>query len=228
MGVHASGQGLSGTYGLFHTPVALVPEDKTLLVGAHFLDKHYSSYKIYFDKNQAWDGLATFASIAFLPRLEVQIRYTHLLNREISPATKYFPDRMLSVRYQALRERGFRPAVTVGMQDCAYQFGFASTSYFAANYVVASKTLEVSGLRVLTNVGYGFGLRPVERLQLEGVFAGLALGHTKLSGADILLEFDSRYWNVGGRVLLFKRLQILAGWYDWKAFSGGLSWRWSL
>jgi hypothetical protein len=41
----------------------------------------------------------------------------------------------------------------------------------------------------------------------------------------MMLEYDSRNFNVGMKILLYKRLQFLVGLHEGKAISGGLSWR---
>ncbi len=225
---HSSAQGLSGTTGLFNIPVGRIPEDRTFIAGAHFLDRHYGGYKYTRDPDFQWDALATFATLVFLPRVELQFRYTHLLGRKINQETKYFPDRMATVRVQALRERRWVPAVTVGLQDFAGMlsaFSLSSPSYYAANYVVASKKQALGPCVMDLTFGYGGQLRRVAKVQLDGAFGGLAIGWKGLPGTDFIVEYDSRHWNIAGRVLLFKRLQLLAGWYNLKAFSGGLSWR---
>ncbi|MDP5049900.1 MAG: hypothetical protein NWQ39_15965 [Saprospiraceae bacterium] len=38
-------QGLSGSNGLFNIPVAYLPDDRQMTMGAHFLNKNYGSFK---------------------------------------------------------------------------------------------------------------------------------------------------------------------------------------
>ena len=216
------GQGLSGTSGLFNTPVAYMAKDGTVFLGAHFLHRDYGSYKYATDKSYEWHGLGTFATMAFLPWMEVQFRYTHLLDRVISPSTKYFADRMTTFRFRLIAEGKYVPAVAVGFQDV-----LGCCTYFKSNYVVASKTASLAGLSVQGHLGYStpFAEHRNPNRVPEGLFGGMSLSLQRYPGLELLLEHDSHRWNVGGRVLLFKHLQILAGWYEWKAFSGGLSWR---
>ncbi len=226
----AYGQGLSGSSGLFNIPVAYFPEDRSAVVGAHFLHRDYASYKYRTDKTYQWHGLATFVTVAFLPRVEVQFRYTHLLGREISSTTRYFPDRMLSLRFLALRERRYLPALALGLQDPTYLLGGAG-GYYASNYAVASKTFRRGSFLLQSHLGYGFApleigrRRPPDYVPYEGLFGGMSLRWVRLPGAEGLLEHDSRHWNVGVKVLFFNRLQVLAGLHEGRAFSGGVSWR---
>lgn len=215
-------QGLSGTSGLFNTPVAYMAKDGTVFLGAHFLHKDYGSYKYATDKSYNWHGVGTFATMAFLPWMEVQFRYTHLVDRVISPSTKYFADRMTTFRFRLIAERRYVPAIAVGFQDM-----LGCCTFFKSNYVVVSKTASLAGLSVQGHLGYStpFPEHSNPNRVPEGLFGGMSLSLQRYPGLELMLEHDSHRWNVGGRVLLFKHLQILAGWYEWKAFSGGLSWR---
>lgn len=216
------GQGLSGTSGLFNIPVAYMLEDRTVILGAHFLHRDYGSYKYETDKLYEWHGVGTFATIAFLPWMEVQFRYTHLVDRVISPSTSYFPDRMTTFRFRLIPEGRYYPAVSVGFQDM-----LGCCTYFKGNYLVASKSAALAGFRAQGHLGYSMPF-PDHRNPMrvpEGVFGGISLSLQRYPGLELMLEHDSYRWNIAGRVLLFKHLQILAGWYEWKVFSGGLSWR---
>ena len=224
----ACGQGLSGSSGLFNIPVAYFPEDRSAVVGAHFLHRDYASFKYSRDKTYQWHGLATFVTVAFLPRVEVQFRYTHLLGREISSTTRYFPDRMLSLRFLALREGRRLPALALGLQDQTYLLGGAG-GYYASNYVVASKTICSSPFRIQGHLGYGLPRLATRsspsQVYYEGLFGGVGLRWVHLPGAEWMLEHDSQHWNTGIKVVFFKHWQVLDGLHQGRGFSGGVCWR---
>jgi len=221
-------QGLSGSNGLFNIPVAYLPDDRQMTMGAHFLNKNYGSFKYGRDKDYQWHGLATFVNFAFLPRLEFQFRYTHLLRREINADSRYFPDRMLTFRFQVLKESAYLPAITLGLQDQTYLFD-GDFSHFATNYLVASKLIRWGDIEWRNHLGYG--LPPLKeqhrstQFSYNGLFGGIGLRWSRLPGLEMMLEHDSRNFNVGIKILLYKRLQFLVGLHEGKAFSGGLSWR---
>ena len=220
-------QGLSGTSGLFNIPSAEMAEDRTLMTGAHFLHRDYGSYKYGRDQDYQWHALATYASLAFMPWMELQFRYTHLLGREISQTTRYFPDRMISVRVRVLAQGRVLPALVLGLQDMSYLTGGEEgNAYFASNYIVASRKEEIGGVRVHGHLGYALPQRQgLKQSANEGVFGGISLGPVRHPGMELIVEHDSRRWNVAGKVLLFGRLQVLGGLYAGRAFAGGLSWR---
>ena len=224
----ACAQGLSGSNGLFHVPVAYLPEDRTAIAGVHFLHRDYASYKYRLDKTHQWHGMAAFVTVAFLPRMEFQFRYTHLLGREISSSTRYFPDRMLTFRFLALKERRYVPALTLGLQDPTYLFG-GEKGYYTSHYAVASKSAQSSRFRVSGHLGYGFPLlsqqRSPDRVYYQGLFGGTSFSLTRFPSAEFVLEHDSQYWNMAVKILFLKHLQVLAGLHQGRAFSGGLSWK---
>jgi hypothetical protein len=221
-------QGLSGTSGLFNIPVAYLLEDRHVALGAHFLHRDYTSYKYSKDNSYQWHGLATFATIAFLPRVEFQFRYTHLLGREISSSTRYFPDRMLTLRFLLLKEGEYLPALTLGLQDQTYLLG-GEGGYYATNYIVASKTMSKGPFRLQGHLGYGLPRLATResppRVYYDGLMGGASLRWDRLPAAELLLEHDSHRWNTGLRVLFLKHWQVLAGWHRMRGFSGGLCWK---
>ena len=222
-------QGLSGSNGLFNIPVAYLPDDRQMTIGAHFLNKNYGSFKYGRDKDYQWHGLATFVNLTFLPRLEFQFRYTHLLGREISPSTRYFPDRMLTFRFQVIKESFYVPAFTIGLQDQTYLLGGSAGSFYNSNYLVSSKKINIFNLSIFTNFGYGLkaiknNYTPIKSYY-HGFFGGIGLRWSRLPGLEIMVEHDSSDFNVGMKILFYKRLQLLIGLHEGKAFSGGLSWR---
>ena len=74
-------------------------------------------------------------------------------------------------------------------------------------------------------MGYGFGIFEAQYHDFEGMFGGIDLEMTKLSWLDGLLEYDSRYWNTGVRVTVFKRLQIMTVLRNMRTFEGNVTYK---
>jgi hypothetical protein len=226
-------QSLNGMTGLFNIPTAHMQDDGTLMLSAHYMDRDYGAYKYSKDAEFDYDALTNSATVTFLPWLEAQFRYTHLLGREISQAESYFPDRMMSVRVQAFdgSDREWWPSVVIGFEDIAAVLGASSPSYYASNYLVLSRRFDVEGWKIDATLGYGFSpkfpwmTRTPSRLQQKGLFGGIAIGHAFLRDTELLIEHDSYRWNVATRTRLFGRWQLLAGLYAGRAFGGGLAYR---
>ena len=228
-------QNLAGVTGLFNIPSAEMMEEGTFVFGANMMDRNYGGFDYRRTPVYEWDALAVYGTVAFLPWIEGQFRWTHSIGREIQFSPIYAPDRMASLRVRLLKGRDNRyPSVVVGAEDPARFAGSPSPSYYASLYAVATQAFSMANWEVNLTLGYGFDPKfswMVDRAQFlrqDGVFGGLTIGHRALPGSAIMLEYDSFRWNAGVRVLLFKHLQILAGIYEFKAFSGGLSYRISL
>lgn len=103
-------------------------------------------------------GISNFAgttrttlSFQATPRITASFRYVGIQDWNADGFDTY-RDRSFDVRYLALRERKYLPAVTVGLQD------FAGTGIYAGEYIVATKTFDTanSGQIKLTG-GLGWG-----------------------------------------------------------------------
>ena len=50
-------------------------------------------------------GVSSYLTLTLFPFMEVMFRYTHELNERVTPESEYFPDRMMSFRFQILKEK---------------------------------------------------------------------------------------------------------------------------
>jgi hypothetical protein len=125
-----SAQSVTGTSGLIHIPSARMLEDGQLVLGAAFIPKPY--FQRY--DRRINPGLNTYITLGFFPFLEVMFRYTNELNVPVNLETKYFPDRMFTVRGRLLKEKKYLPAIVLGLQDASAIFG--ETILAATNYSV--------------------------------------------------------------------------------------------
>ncbi|MCQ0970661.1 YjbH domain-containing protein [Paracoccus sp. TK19116] len=87
-------------------------------------------------------------TIAFqiMPRVTAALRYSRV--EGLDQRRGYIWDRSFDLRYQALDESGWRPAVAIGLQD------FLGTGVYSGEYVVATKTLNPR-LRVSAGLAWG-------------------------------------------------------------------------
>lgn len=228
-------QNLAGISGMFNAPTAQIMEDGTLVIGASMMDRNYGGFKYRGDPEYAWDALGMFASVSALPWVELQFRWTHSVGRTIRINPIYAPDRMMVLRVRVLDGQDhWYPSVTLGAEDPARFFGSGSPSYYASLYMVATKQLNIGGWTADLTAGYGLDpefpwmVGRAEFIRQRGLFGGIAIGHKQFPGSAVMLEHDSFRWNIGARVLILRHVQLLAGLYDLKAFSGGLSYRFYL
>ena len=113
-------------------------------------------------------GVSTFAGITrttlsfqVSPRITASFRYSGIRDLKIGGFVDY-RDRSFDVRYLAVREQRYLPAILVGLQD------FAGTGLYSGEYIVATKSfdkpLRLPG-KVKLTAGVGWG-----RLAENGVF----------------------------------------------------------
>lgn len=103
-------------------------------------------------------GISNFAgttrttmSFQATPRITASFRYVGIQDWNSNGFSTY-RDRSFDVRYLALRERKYLPAVSIGLQD------FAGTGVYAGEYIVATKTFETANagiIKVTGGLGWG-------------------------------------------------------------------------
>ena len=165
-----SAQSVAGTSGLIHIPSARMLEDGQLVLGAAYIPKPY--FQRYDRRNNP--GLNTYITLGFLPFIEVMFRYTHELNLPVNPETRYFPDRMFTIRGRLLKEKKYLPSIVLGLQDASAIFGDTclSCSNYSAIYFVGSKNIKSDFGNFDLSVGYAFDFLELKSKDYMGVFGG--------------------------------------------------------
>jgi len=219
----ASSQSLTGTTGYFNIPSGELYPDKTMYAGASFLNKKYVEWS-----NYEYTAMPVFATVTFLPFMEVSIRFTRALGREDYSST--VGDRMASARFRPLKEGKYWPSVVIGFQNFFTTLGTGEASHFNSTYLVATKNFKLN--KVLHNIGvtagYGSEIFTSADYQFIGLFGGIKIIPKKIEYLELMVEYDADKWNTGVRLTLFKHLVLLAGLEGMDAFSWGVSYRFNL
>lgn len=223
----ALGQSLEGTNGLFKIPSAYVAPDGQSYIGASFYPKE--SYELY-SSGDRFTGMPTFVTLSLYDRIEFMFRYTHQLGQEVNPQTQYFPDRMFTLRYNALKEAKNFPAITIGLHDVSEALGgTTATPWFLTTYIVASKTIETNSLNIAPTFGYAYDIFGSSRpMVFDGFFGGLEISSKKLPFISAIVEHDSEVFNVALKSTVFDHLHFALGFLDMKALSGFFTYRFNL
>lgn len=94
-----------------------------------------------------------------MPWMSATFRYNGIQNWNMGGFDTYY-DRGFDVRFRLLKERAYRPEITLGLQD------FAGTGIYAGEYIVATKNFSVPGFgdgaarlsgRLKLSAGIGWG-----------------------------------------------------------------------
>jgi hypothetical protein len=209
-----------GTRGLVKAPTARMFEDGTISLGAAFIPPGY--YKRTFGEWKGYivpnAGLNTFVTVNLFPFMEVMFRYSHELNLPVTPITQYFPDRMFAARFKLFNETEKWPAVVLGMQDVVAFFakdaaGGGTAPNFASSYLVATKNFEYKGFTIDASLGYGSNLGDIPAKEFRGLFGGVEITTPYLEDAQLLLDYDATYINIGVQKQFFKKLHTMVSYY---------------
>lgn len=222
-------QSLEGTNGLFKIPSAYIAPDGHSYIGASFYPKGY--YELY-GTAQEFDGMPTFITLSLFDRVEFMFRYTHQLGQEVNPVTKYFPDRMFTLRYNVVKESGRYPALTIGLHDVSEALGGTSaTPWFLATYLVATKSYNLNQFVFTPTVGYAYDLIDPNRIQVQvfnGFFGGIEFSLRSINNLSLVSEYDSEGINVAFKTTLFDHIHFSLGLLDLKSPAGFLTYRFNL
>ena len=224
---YLSAQSLTGTNGLFKIPSAYVAPDGQSYVGASFYPKGYYEY---LNAGSRYTGMPTFITLSMYERVEIMFRYTHQLGHEVNPQTQYFPDRMFTLRYNALKEGKNHPAITIGLHDVSEALGgTTATPWFLSTYLVASKSFESKLLTVSPTIGYAYDVFGASRPMIfDGVFAGVELTANWFPYITAVAEYDSSIFNVALKTTVLGHLHFAVGLLDMQALSGFFTYRFNL
>ncbi len=150
----------TGQTGLINMPDARVAEDGTLRFGVSYFRPY----------------LPVWASVTLLPRWETSFRYTTIrdLPSNLGKGFGDFKDKAFDTKLVLVREDGWWPDISVGVQDV---FG---TELFSSKYAVVSKAVRHSDY----TLGYG-----TERI--DGFFGGVRYRPPWARAFAFVAEYDA-------------------------------------
>jgi hypothetical protein len=155
---------INGETGYINMPSGRIETDGTFRMGYSFA-KPYVSY---------------WSSISFLPRVELNARYTRIMTGEIGGSNPYwqgygdYKDKVVSGKFLLLEEAWNKPALSLGMND------FQGTGLFTSRYLAASK--QFGALDATLGLGNG---------RISGVFAGARYAPSSWNGIALAAEYDA-------------------------------------
>jgi hypothetical protein len=207
--------GMSGLSGYFNAPSAEVLKDGTVEMGYNMFARDWA-----YDHRGRYSNNAYFATLGFLPRVEVMVRVTALPGFiayavEDTASKLTDADRMWAGKAQLIRGSGFLPDVAVGAEDPL------GTRRFHAVYLVAGRRLKIAGAEVRVDAGVAPRLlRRVTNYTLHGGFGGIEIRPIRY--VALVAEYDSEKWNVGLKAATPLGLTGRLVWLHARTLSGGL------
>lgn len=225
-----------GTTGLLHTPSAEMQKDKTVILGANFLNKELTPPTWYYNTYNY------YLNVTIVPWLEVA--YTCTLFKAEALGLKPYgytgftnQDRYFSLRLRALREGQFwkhMPAVVLGTSDPYTESGgengqISSTEgngYFCRFYIAATKHILLGREQIGVHLSYLFNHR--KDYPLNGIAGGISYNPSFHPQLKLIAEYDTKDVAVGATYLLFNHLHAQVQWQSMKYFSGGIAFQFRL
>ena len=175
-------------------------------------------------------GASSYLTLTIFPFMEVMYRYTHELNERVTPESGYFPDRMMSFRFQILKEKKYLPSLLVGFKDVTAALGISCSicSNYSATYLVGTKSFNLSTIVLKTTMGYSFDLKEIKSKSPRGLFGGVELISSKLPDSSLMIEYNSYHPIVGLQHFFFNRFQVMVGAWNLEKLTLNLSYRYNL
>jgi hypothetical protein len=209
---------MSGTSGMLMTPTPDLVEDRNLVAGASFVDKKWAV-----NNRDKYDNLAYFATMGFLPRLEVSLRLTILPGSRFVPgaADRSIKDRMVSLKALLIREKGPRPSLAVGSED------LTGTRRYHTFFAVMGKSFSLGpGGECRLHFGAGAGWIDAANHPLDGVFGGVSKRLWR--GGELLAEYDTDKVNVGVGFEPLRNIRVVLSALNVESFAGSVHMRFRL
>lgn len=222
-----------GVTGLLHAPSAEMQADKTVMLGANFLNRELTPPTWYYHTYNY------YLNVTIMPWLEVAYTCTLFTAESLGLAPYGYSgftnqDRYFSVRLRLLKEGQFwkyTPAVVVGTSDPYTSSGgvVASESgngYFSRFFIAATKHLKIGQEEIGIHLSYLYNFR--NDYPLNGLAGGITYSPSFHPQLRFVAEYDSKDVAVGVSYLLFNHLHAQFELQRMKYFSGGLTYRFVL
>ena len=215
----AYGQSLNTLTGYFNIPSGEIGKDRSVVVGTSFLNKIFYD-KIGFNEN----SLTIYASIVYLPLVEFSFRFTKRLE---PPYPEALGDRMISIKFNLLKESKIIPSISLGAHDFT-RSKEELTNRFNALYIAATKNIAVNKFidNISLTYGYGFDFITALKHHYVGHFGGAEIRFAR--HYYIISEYDGRFVNGAFKANLFNHINLLFGFIGLKYPCGGASVSFSL
>ncbi len=209
-GTPVKSQPTAGTTGLLNIPTAQMQQDGTFMMGANYLPDiitpkpfNYNTGNYYFN-------------ITFLPFLEINYKMTLFkVNNRYN-----HQDRSFALRMRLLEENRILPSLVVGAND-VYTSAEKGNQHFGAMYAVATRHFMLSENKLGITIGYGFV--PFRNNRYVGLFGGISFSPYFFNQLDLMAEYDSEHFNLGGSLLIAKHIYLVSFTCDFKNTVGGVA-----
>lgn len=203
-----------GTTGQLMIPTAEMQETGTFMGGANFLPEQ-TTPEIF-----GYPTMSYYVDMTLFSFIELGYRMTLLKMKSITGKATYSnQDRSNTIRIRPLKESRYFPAVVIGTNDFLTE---KATQYWGAYYGVLTKTLSWGRRnRLAVTAGWYVHQGNVTPYN-EGLFGGVRYTPSFCNELKLMAEYDTRGWNFGGAIRLWKHLSVHVFTREFTCVSAGL------
>lgn len=210
----SSGQPTAGTTGLLNSPSAQMPSDGTFSAGLNYLADNVTPQPRF-----NYNTFNYYVGMAFLPFAELSFRMTIFKTTDDSLRNQ---DRSLSARIKILKESKVFPAIVIGGNDI-FSTTEAGRKYFKSLYIAGTKNFVIGGHQTSLTIGYAPG--ELIESDFSGLFGGVSFTPSFLKSLTLMADYDTRFFNAGASVLLFRHFYLYGFVSEFDQFAGGVAFR---
>lgn len=213
-----------GNVGLLHAPSAEMQPDKTVMIGANFLNRHLTP------PTWSYHTFNWFLNFTIFPWMEVgftQTAFKLQLHNDTQPRYTN-QDRFFSLRVRLIEEGKFwqyMPAVVVGTSDpyTESSTGLPTTGngHHCRFYLALTKHIKIGSEKLGLHLSYLYNQR--EDYHLNGPAFGVSCNPSFDERLRFVAEYDSKDVALGASYLFFKFLHLQAELQRFRYFSGGVT-----
>ena len=225
---------ISGKPGLIYVPSARETKEGNFQFGINY---NPIDYGFRFNKKNSEN--IYFINATIIPRLEVNINLLRINNEKIK-GQKGIGDRQIDLKYLILKEKKYQPSLALiisapfGIDNSLTTNALVATKSFklanklsaevtaglGSPYYIERDDSEKDNYNILQNLKFR-KKKELAYAYLDGPIGGLNLNFDKKAG--LLLEWDSKHFNVGAYGTLFKKWTIQAALLNFDQITFGTS-----
>lgn len=211
-------QSTLGVTGLLNSPNAVMTEEGTVKIGGNFLNTNMTP--------DTWDynTFNFFLNVTLFSFFEAAITNTAFDLWDEGRFSNV--DRSVSVKFRLLKERKYVPAIVIGSNDVLtsntknYLSPDRGNKYFGTHYFALSKHFNISGHTLGLHSAYNILSSKHQEIN-SPISGGITFSPAFFNKINLIAEYDTRDFNLGSNVLVFKYLYLQIFIQDFKYLSFG-------
>lgn len=211
-------QSTLGVTGLLNSPNAVMTKEGTVKIGGNFLNTNmtpdtwdYNTFNFFLNVTLFSFFEAALTNTAF--DLWNQGKFTNV-------------DRSVSLKFRLLKERKYFPAIAIGSNDVLtsntnnYFSPDGGNKYFGTHYLALSKHFNIYGYKLGLHGAYNILSSKHQNIN-SPISGGISFSPAFFNKMNLIAEYDTRDFNIGGNILIFKYLYLQLFFQDLKYLSFG-------